>query len=280
MSHRVRPLGKHCALFWFVSYYYCMDSARFCTMLLSGRTSRDLTLVQVAKLVNSTGPTVGRWEAGKHLPTREQVRVLDEKFGYRGELLRAWHYAKSGTTLPPWANDVGELEERSRRIELASPHIVPGLLQSPEYMAMTMRRNLFPPREIQDLVDLRTGRCEYLLDQGLNQITAIFPASAVLVLPHQVRQEQVKRLLELMDTGRVDVHLIPDEEMPLGLMGPLMMFHLREGGTIGASEHNRGVIVHDEFSEPARLQDQVKRALGRSMPPAQSQRLLESHQGE
>ncbi|WP_053618939.1 helix-turn-helix transcriptional regulator [Nocardiopsis sp. NRRL B-16309] len=252
-----------------------MDDASFRTLLRSGRTSRGWTLDRLGRLVGAVGTTVGRWERGEYLPPREVAVSLDRELGYGSQLMRAWQIEKTGSPLPPWAHDIALLEERARLIELISPHLVPGLLQCTEYMRLMMGRNLIPAADIARLVDARSRRLEALIANGLASVTAVFPAFAVDRLPTDVRREQAARLLELTDAGHVDVHLIMDEDTPIGLMGPLMMFHLREGGAISASEHNRGVIVHDEASDIGRLHHQIKAALGRSLPAAASRRFLE-----
>ncbi|WP_275041349.1 Scr1 family TA system antitoxin-like transcriptional regulator [Nocardiopsis lucentensis] len=145
----------------------------------------------------------------------------------------------------------------------------------PEYMTLMMRRNLIRTADITQLVQARSRRFEVLVANKLASVTAVFPAFAVTRLPDDIRRAQAVRLLDLIGTGHLDVHLIMTEETPIGLMGPLMMFHLDEGGAIAASEHNRGVIVHDEASDYGRLHNQIKAALGRSLPPVQSRRFLD-----
>ncbi|OLT30729.1 hypothetical protein BJF83_24545 [Nocardiopsis sp. CNR-923] len=200
---------------------------------------------------------------------------MDRELGYRGQLLRAWQTAKTGSPLPPWAHDIAELEQRAQRIELVSPHVVPGLLQSPGYMELIMRRNFLTPASIGHLLKARAKRYEVLAANGDPDITSVFPVTAITLVPDTVRREQAARLVELIDTKHVEVHLIPQEDLLVGLMSPLMMFYLAEGGEIAASEHVRGAIIYGEMEEYDRLHDRIKAALGRALPPARSRRFLE-----
>ena len=69
--------------------------------------------------------------------------------------------------------------------------------------------------------------------------------------------------------------LIADDEAPIGLLAPLMFFHLRGGGAVGISEHNKGVIVHGEPQNQEHFVGLVKQFLGLSLPAKQSAQFLE-----
>ncbi|WP_394329313.1 hypothetical protein [Nocardiopsis sp. CNR-923] len=61
----------------------------------------------------------------------------------------------------------------------------------------------------------------------------------------------------------------------VGLVSPLMLFHLCDGGVVTASEHNRGVVLHDDTIDHERMSSQFKRALGSALSAEQSREKME-----
>nr|WP_158070345.1 hypothetical protein [Nocardiopsis sp. CNR-923] len=54
-----------------------------------------------------------------------------------------------------------------------------------------------------------------------------------------------------------------------------MLFHLCDGGVVTASEHNRGVVLHDDTIDHERMSSQFKRALGSALSAEQSREKME-----
>ncbi|WP_143831996.1 Scr1 family TA system antitoxin-like transcriptional regulator [Nocardiopsis sp. CNR-923] len=105
-------------------------------------------------------------------------------------------------------------------------------------------------------------------------IVAIFPVYALTCLPDQVSHDQVMRLLSLTNRERVRVHLIP-EDTPVSLVAPVVLFHQRDGGTVAAGEHVRGMETYDDPGDVERLTAQAKRMLGAALPAIRSRTLME-----
>jgi hypothetical protein len=182
-------------------------------------------------------------------------------------LLRLWQVEETGSLLAPWEKSIPALERAALRIGLASSWVVPGLFQCAAYAELMMAEGIYQGsrQQIRDEARRRAARYDALRRDADPWITAVFPRRAVANLPGPVRSDQVKRIRSITDGGRARVHLLPDDGVGPGLVSPLMLFHLRDGGIVAASEHNRGVVLHDNPTDHERLATQFQRALGGAM---------------
>ncbi len=248
----------------------------FGAILAHERNQAGHTLRKLASLVNCSASTLSRWENGHVTPMRDDVERVDEALDVNGRLVSAWEFATSGG-LPPWMHDMGRLEEAAETIELISPHVVPGLLQSSRYLRLVMREGLHPgsPEEIERLVTLRSARYQYLVSKNDPDVVAVFPVTALTCVPDDVRKEQVAHLLSVSRREKVMVHLVPEGSILVGVTSMLLMFHLRDGGKAASADHVRGNVFYQETTGYDRLHGLVKRALGSALPTAQSREVLE-----
>ncbi|WP_047869032.1 helix-turn-helix transcriptional regulator [Nocardiopsis sp. RV163] len=253
-----------------------MVEQNFGQILAHERKQVGYTLRRLASLANCSASTLSRWENGHVSPARDDVEKVDKALGVNGRLVREWEFATAGG-LPPWMRDMSRLEEAAETIELISPHVVPGLLQSPQYLRLVMREGLHPgsPKEIDRLIALRSARYQYLSSKNDPNVIAVFPTSALTCVPEDVRKEQVARLLSVSSSGKVMVHLIPEGSILVGVTSMLLMFHLRGGGKAASADHVRGNVFYEETTGYDRLHGLVKRALGSALPAAQSREVLE-----
>lgn len=251
----------------------------FGAYLLYERKQAGLTLRDLARVSGLAASTLSRWENDKVSPQRADVVKVDKGLKAEGRILGNWELATS-IGFPPWMKNVSRLEEAAKLIELISPHLIPGLLQSPKYARAVFREGLHPgtPEEIDRLVALRCGRYAHLRNQNNPRITAVFPVAALTCLPDPVRTEQVAHLLSLSESEEVSIHLVPEGTSLLGVVSTLLMFHLRDGGKAAVSDHVDAATLYEDKRSYDRLHGLVKHALGYALPPMQSLKVLKELQ--
>ncbi|MFE6305402.1 Scr1 family TA system antitoxin-like transcriptional regulator [Nocardiopsis sp. NPDC057823] len=254
-----------------------MTAKQFPARLAKARELAGLTQRQLAARAGTSSASVSRWEAGKTTPQRDNVQILDDAVKAYGALLKAWVGDREGAGLPAYMRDLGRLEELARLIELVSPLLVPGLLQSPSYTRLIFEEGLLSETgaDLEELVALRCGRYEKLRSTNDPKVVAVFPETALTLVPEEVRVEQARHLVELTDTGRVRVHLVPSGSLLLGVTSMLLVFHMHDGGTAVSSDHVDGNVVYADSDGYPRLQGLVKQALGAALPAGQSRKVLE-----
>ena len=254
-----------------------MVEQNFGSYLTSERKRAGYTLRKLANKARSSASTLSRWENNHNVPARDDVAKLDKALDLRGVLVKRWEGFTSPSTLLPWMQDAGKLEEAASLIEYVSPVLVPGLLQSPGYAQIVFQEGqpLSSPTGVQRLVSLRCGRYEQLRVRNEPAISAVFPVSALSCVPAAVRFEQVEHLLSLIENGRVSVHLVPEGSALIGITSPMLMVRLEEGGKAASADHLTGNVVYGESDDFDRLSELVKRAFAIALPTPQSRKMLE-----
>ncbi|MFI6578783.1 Scr1 family TA system antitoxin-like transcriptional regulator [Nocardiopsis sp. NPDC050513] len=253
-----------------------MSAQDFCKLLKEARRNAGITQDALGRIVGVVGGTVSRWENGENLPDRDVAEALDRALKCNGRLIRAWQYEATGSIIPHWRRPLEQLRRASHTIEAVVPNAVPDLLQAVSYARMMLEEAMYPgtDEEIQRVAERQASQYDLLRSNGNPWVVAVFPVYALTCLPDGVRRDQVNRLLSLTGAARVRVHLIP-EDTPVSLVAPVVLFHQRDGGTVAAGEHVRGLEVYDEPTDIERLAGQAKRMLGAALPMIQSRTLME-----
>ncbi|QVQ54862.1 helix-turn-helix transcriptional regulator [Spiractinospora alimapuensis] len=241
------------------------------------RELNGLTQRQLASRIGASASALCRWETGQASPKRDYVEQLDNVLKANGKLTRSWTSWTSGSSLPPWMRDAGRLVEEATAIDYLSPVLVPGLLQDLTYAQLVFREGqpLCPASEVDRLAAVRCARYESLRRSNDPWISAVFPETALTYFPEAVRRAQAKHLVSLLGTGKLQVHLVPNGSLLIGITSPLVMVRLKDGGEAASSDHLSGNFIHDQESNFDRLSELVKRAYAVALPPSQSQSILE-----
>lgn len=218
--------------------------------------------------------SVNRWERGSGLPKRDNVELLGatlEKYGVENatkKLLMAHRQTIDGTGLPEWARNLKSIEPGARHLMVVTPAMVPGYLQCPELARLLFKnaQRLATDDELDQLVSLRTNR---LMELPELQVVAVFPASAVRALPGELPAVQAAYLIEWVNSGRVSVHLVPEETLLLGPTSPVMLFRMQGGELAVVTDHADGNVTLEDHTHE-RLEAQATNALAASLPLSHS----------
>ena len=219
-----------------------MNGISFGSELRRLRKAADRTQGQVASLIGHAVGSVSNWERGVCLPSKDVAVSLDEGLDGGGGLVALWEDETDAAGVPASLRDDITLTARSRSLEVITPALVPGLVQAPPYArhVLTVGRPTDPPSAVDALVDTRCG----VLDTAARdvRITAVFPRSALEVVPADVARAQAAHLVDLVDAGRLAVHLVG----PPGLIGvgaPFTLYRLRDGGQAATTDHAVASVV-------------------------------------
>ncbi|WP_235432085.1 Scr1 family TA system antitoxin-like transcriptional regulator [Nocardiopsis sp. RV163] len=72
-------------------------------------------------------------------------------------------------------------------------------------------------------------------------------------------------LLDLVKTGRVRIHLVPEGTILLGVTSPMLVFRLRTGETVISSDHVDGNVIYDA-DRNGRLTTLITGAMAEALP--------------
>ncbi|WP_397221526.1 Scr1 family TA system antitoxin-like transcriptional regulator [Nocardiopsis lambiniae] len=209
--------------------------------------------------------SLSRYLSGKTRPSRPAVDALDTALGTDGLLLEAWK-SSVNEELPPFLRDVDYLEREAVRIDLVSPVVVPGLLWSPSYAEAVYRAG----RKVVDVERLARMRSNKL-GQISATVSVVFPVTALTCVAEPIRTEQVQHLLNLPE--RVAVHLLPEGTLLMGIPGPMMLFRMRDGREIAASDHLEANAVYGDGVLP-RIRELLRDAYALALPSSISRERL------
>lgn len=198
---------------------------RLAALMRRLREDSGLTRDEVARRLEWSPSKMTRIESAQfvRLPARD-VRDLLDVYGVGDQADREamiqlarearqrgwWH--QYGDVLPDWARVYVGLEAEASSIRTYHAQLVPGLLQTEEYMRDVARAGLVKdPEEIERRVAARAERQEKLLHKGGPKVWAIVDESALCrtVGGRQVMRMQLERLAELAELDNVEIQILP-----------------------------------------------------------------------
>jgi transcriptional regulator with XRE-family HTH domain len=169
-------------------------------------------------------------ERAERPPKDTFVPKADAELGAQGVLLEvAEEEFGDLAVVPPWTEDYLEEEKRASSIYAYQTHVIPGLLQTPEYARAVFSCNYCPPwddDEIEKQVTKRVKRQE-LFSRRPAPVTSFILEESVLSRPiggREVLKQQLLSILEVSQLRHVEVQVVPhDRETHAGLNGPMIL---------------------------------------------------------
>ncbi|MFB7463652.1 helix-turn-helix domain-containing protein [Streptomyces sp. NPDC056224] len=190
------------------------------------RTAAGRTQLQAAKEISATSTKIVKMESG-WVPMRDpDIRVLCEFYGVTdgqfvtglldlARLDRERRKAKGWWQHMPIVGGLGEyiaMEQVATRVRTWQPALVPGLLQTPEYIrALGVTSNWSHPDEIEALVTSRTKRQARLWGDGPLEFHAVIWEAALRqqVGTAEVMRAQLDHLVGMAKLSHVHVQVLP-----------------------------------------------------------------------
>ncbi|MGW0187937.1 helix-turn-helix domain-containing protein [Streptomyces sp. NPDC003362] len=241
------------------------------------RESAQLSLVQLAGIVNSSKSTLARIETAELMPPPDLPDRLDAAFGTDKHFHGLYELAKREAH-PDQYRRFMDFEAQAEVVENYEPHAVPGLLQTREYarVQLSLREEL-TPEQVEERVNARLSRQDRLRSAAPPLRWAIIDESVLRrrVGNKECTYKQLARLLDEVDTPDSKVQVMP---FSAGL-------HYLVGGSLTLLTNPRGsTVAYEEGIELGHLyedRDSVKKWRRRyevlranALPPAASAELI------
>jgi transcriptional regulator with XRE-family HTH domain len=245
-------------------------------MLAVGRAVRrlrdkaGLTQTELAKLVLSSKSQISLIENGTSAVKLDLMELLDQELHADGLLIDLWSLAASGTFTPA---TVADLERTAIMINDWDNRIVPGLLQTADYIRGLMRSGRAAPEQIDKEVAVRVARQEILFSAKL--VAAWFVIDeAILYRPYGGREamrEQLIRLEQAAEISNAFVQIMPYSSTGHpGAEGPLRVIQYRDSPPIWYTEGWYSGRMTDAPDEVASAMTNFDIIRASALPPDES----------
>ncbi|MFY1669075.1 helix-turn-helix domain-containing protein [Plantactinospora sp. WMMB334] len=192
--------------------------------LRHAREAAGLTLEQAADEINSTRSTLSRYENAQTMVSPASVRALltlykrpegemDDMVALAKEARKPGWWVSYSYILDRRTIDFIAVEAEATAIANFEPSLVPGLLQTPEYIRAIMRGGPHTLRdeEVEQRVQIRIGRQERLKETDPPIFDAIVDEGALLrpVGGEAVMAAQLQALLKMSELPNVTIQVVP-----------------------------------------------------------------------
>ncbi|MFF3360803.1 MULTISPECIES: helix-turn-helix domain-containing protein [Streptomyces] len=177
----------------------------------SQRRAAGLTQAELAHHVVCSPTLISHYEAGRRLPSDDDVQRIDQALNTDGFFTR-WLKELTST----WASyfaAMAELERKATQIQQFALSLVPGMLQTPDYARAVFKgyRSHCTAEELDRSVALRTGRAQ-ILESPTQPVVWTLLDEGVLrrrVGGHRVMAEQLHKIADMAEAGRLRFHVLP-----------------------------------------------------------------------
>ena len=258
------------------------------------REQANLTRETVAGRLDCWPSKIGRIENGLSAPGGADLEIMLDLYGTQDPDLRAslsllsrrsrsvsrrgwWHrYAE---VLEP-----GDLERISMESEVAAIRnfetvLVPGLLQTEEYARAVMAGCGYTPEAAAPFVAVRMARQQVLARPDAPRFLAVVDEAALhrCVGGPEVMAAQLRRLLEVNDTSRCCLRVLPFEAgAHAGLDGPftILSYDRPVGLEVAVVEHREARHYAEQPEQVARYRAVFDDLLARALSPEDSRDLI------
>ncbi|QWB25450.1 MULTISPECIES: helix-turn-helix transcriptional regulator [Streptomyces] len=177
------------------------------------RTVARLTQEQLGDQVVCSPTLISHFEAGRRLPKPDDAQRIDRALGTDGFFVR-WLEDLESEYRDDFAA-VAELEQQATLIQQFALTLVPGILQTPEYARAVFSAYRPNPiaKELDKAVVIRTRRARLLDDPSKPVVWTLLDEAVIRrqVGGPQVMADQLRRIVDLAESGRLRLHVLPYE---------------------------------------------------------------------
>jgi transcriptional regulator with XRE-family HTH domain len=257
------------------------------------REAREETGIKLRAFADVLGRDPGllsRWETGERTPTSEQVAQILTKLDVKGDrfdeiiaLARGAHSPRwLAVTIPEQRQQFAallELEETATRVTIITPLLMPGLLQTNDYIRTIMIMGA-PPGEVSARLAARIGRKEVLVRPKPLHLFALVGEAALrqLVGSAEIMAGQLRYLLTMASWSNVDVRVIPFESgWHPGLEGPFVLLESKQWSPVVQLESRRSLLLLHEEADVVPYQDAAELVSNVALGPDESAGLISDY---
>lgn len=258
---------------------------------LALRTAREeagLKTRELAARLDWAPSVLSRLESGKgRIPDEVDVAQVLTACGVpaerRDELVELCRAARSSSNwiadlkdLPDQLRTLLDYEQYAQTITEVATTIVPGLLQTPEYMRAVFAAAAVADSAIIKRVELRRLR-QRVIDSGL-QVVALLnePMLGQVIGSPAITAAQLTRLRELAQRPTVTIRVIPNGARFLPVNGSYAMLEFADLPPVVYDEHVAGGTFVDDERQVAAMVEELGRLSTVALSPRDSAELLTS----
>jgi transcriptional regulator with XRE-family HTH domain len=254
------------------------------TELTDLRAQAGLNTRDAAKLVGMSPSTLNRLENGGKSIQPEDVSALLVAYRVTGlNLARESNFPgwwdNGGGALPKHLPALISFESDANRIIHVSLLLVPGLLQTADYIRAFLASTGVTGSEMETRVATRLGRHAVLSKPQAPAYLAIIDEAALRrpIGGPEVMAAQLRHLIAVSRRRNVDIRIIPFAAGPhAGLDGTYVVLEFVGARTIVYLEHKRSSVFIDEPEDVAPFNEATDKLIGSALGPADSFEFLAS----
>jgi transcriptional regulator with XRE-family HTH domain len=229
------------------------------------REARKVGLRRLAEMLGVLPQVLSLWEKGQRLPSAEDVSAILALLGVTGEQrdrirtlarhAREPNWLVSSTAGPPFALTTRlNLESTATVITAWSPLIVPGLLQTPDYIRSIMDNAPVTIEQADTRLQVRLKRQQILTRPDPVRFTALLGEHAL----HEnfggpaVMSDQIDHLVKMSGRTNICLRIVPAGiGYHPGLIGPFDIYEFADAPPIVSVEHTNSTAFLYEKSQTA-----------------------------
>ncbi|WP_435599180.1 helix-turn-helix domain-containing protein [Streptomyces anulatus] len=256
-------------------------AALFGSRLRKLRVAAGLTQTEVGLLAHVVGSRIAQLErATGAKPTLELTRVLDKELVADELLIDLWPYVYR-EAYPDWSRAFIAYSARAAVIREYASHVVPGLLQTPEYARalLSVGHTLRDAEHLEERLEARLDRQIRLTGPDRPELWIILD-EAVLRRPvggAAVMQGQLEKLLRMAEEPNVTIQVLPFDQGAHGsLGGSLTVLVMPDGTEIAYTEGAHYGQLTEEPDEVERFVLTYDQLRAMALPPLMSLAMIRS----
>lgn len=250
------------------------------------RRANGMTQERLAREVNISPDKLASIEQGRRPLGLKLAKDMDALLRTSGTLEVAVGEVPQAERYPLFAQDFMEEEPQALSLMSYENALVPGLLQTEEYMRAVFNEQFPPlsPDEVEERTAARLARQTVSDRKPTPPIMSYVIEKALLERPiggRAAMRRQIQRLRQAADLPFVTVQIMPTEsEQHAALEGPMVLLETPAHEHVAYFEAHGYSVLVDDPDEVSILQQKYGMLRSQALTPEESKRLLDDLLGE
>jgi transcriptional regulator with XRE-family HTH domain len=191
------------------------------TALRQARAAAGMSQQELADRIGMHHTVLSKIENGHRVPSTEQTAMMMAHLRVNGERAEAIIELARGTRSPLWLavtlpeqqhqmEALLDFERNAKTITEVSPLLVPGLLQTTNYIRAMMSAGV-SPKQVETRTAVRIGRRESIIRDDPVEFVALIAEGALrqVIGDTQVMLEQLHHLLTMAERPNIELRVVP-----------------------------------------------------------------------
>jgi transcriptional regulator with XRE-family HTH domain len=253
------------------------------------REAADISGRKLAGRLGVSPTAVSRWERGERVPQPKDVARYLAEVGAKPELIAELVDSAGDPDTALWLA-VGipeqgrqlatllEIERSANKVNIVSPLLIPGMLQTADYARAIMTAAEVTTSEIDTRVTIRVGRRDAVTrSRNPLAVLALIGESALLQMigGREVMLDQVKDLERMASLPNVELRIVPNGVgWHPALEGPFDLVEFDDKDPVVQLENRRSGLFFHRPEDTALYQNAVSKVRRVAMSPEESMGLI------